>query len=41
MLPICLSRYRGLGVFGLLVPEGLVLVRMAVLAGFMLVVLNV
>lgn len=37
MLPICLLRFRGMGVFGLLVVEGLVPVSLAVLAGFLLV----
>lgn len=38
MLPICLLRNRGLGVFGLPVAEGLVLVSLVVLAGLLLVV---
>lgn len=41
MLPICLLRYRGMGAFGLLALEGLVLVSLAVLAGFMVVVFPV
>lgn len=41
MLPICLLRYRGMGVFGLLLPEGLGLVSLAVLAGLLLVVFSV